>query len=274
MQRLKEFLSYTLMKNGQYASIKQGEYLETEVKEDETLVTEIDLKLSDVIGEDIREYSEKNNLDYYIVDEEKSPVYSEYDKAEYSWVIDPIDGTVNYSLNFPMWGISIGLLKNNKPYAGGIYLPSLKVMILTDNEKVYTYDFEEQELIEYKEPKRNLSNNTNANILTNMTNCANREYRVTEGMNSIYNSAICNLYYTIVGTSLATIQAVKLWDNAACFSIGSVLGFKIYDIDTQQEVNIYDKDYLNKDFSFIKNLVFVKEANREKIFSIIEKRNT
>ncbi len=46
--------------------------------------------------------------------------------AEWLWVIDPIDGTVNYTMGEPMFGISIALLHNNQPYLGVVSMPALQ----------------------------------------------------------------------------------------------------------------------------------------------------
>lgn len=40
--------------------------------------------------------------------------------SEYSWAIDPIDGTIPFVDGLPFFGISIGLLKNNQPFLGVI----------------------------------------------------------------------------------------------------------------------------------------------------------
>lgn len=40
--------------------------------------------------------------------------------SEYSWAIDPIDGTIPFVDGLPFFGVSVGLLKNNKPYVGVI----------------------------------------------------------------------------------------------------------------------------------------------------------
>jgi len=42
---------------------------------------------------------------------------------EYTWVIDPIDGTSNFIRGLGLSAISVGLLKNAKPYIGVIYFP-------------------------------------------------------------------------------------------------------------------------------------------------------
>jgi len=43
--------------------------------------------------------------------------------ARYIWVIDPIDGTMNFSSGLPLFGISIGLLDAGKPIIGCIWVP-------------------------------------------------------------------------------------------------------------------------------------------------------
>lgn len=42
-------------------------------------------------------------------------------KSEYTWVIDPLDGTVTFAANWPTFAVSIGLLKNDKPIIGVVY---------------------------------------------------------------------------------------------------------------------------------------------------------
>nr|WP_202894121.1 inositol monophosphatase family protein [Kribbella italica] len=45
--------------------------------------------------------------------------------GELSWVLDPIDGTVNYVHGVPLWGISLGLVDGNKQVAGVLDFPML-----------------------------------------------------------------------------------------------------------------------------------------------------
>jgi myo-inositol-1(or 4)-monophosphatase len=41
----------------------------------------------------------------------------------YTWIVDPIDGTANFSRGIPMSGISVALFKDGKPYIGVVYNP-------------------------------------------------------------------------------------------------------------------------------------------------------
>lgn len=43
--------------------------------------------------------------------------------ARYIWVLDPIDGTTNFAAGFPLFGISVGLLRDGVPIVGCIWVP-------------------------------------------------------------------------------------------------------------------------------------------------------
>jgi myo-inositol-1(or 4)-monophosphatase len=46
--------------------------------------------------------------------------------TDWCWVIDPIDGTTNFTQGIPLWAISLGLLYKGTPVFGFVYLPTLK----------------------------------------------------------------------------------------------------------------------------------------------------
>lgn len=54
---------------------------------------------------------------------------------EYTWVIDPIDGTTSFSHNYPMFSISVGLFKNKKPFLGVVLLPVLNELFYAEKGK-------------------------------------------------------------------------------------------------------------------------------------------
>ncbi|MGI0483501.1 inositol monophosphatase family protein [Geminocystis sp. CENA526] len=45
--------------------------------------------------------------------------------TDWCWVIDPIDGTTNFTRGIPIWGISIGLLYQGIPVFGFVHFPHL-----------------------------------------------------------------------------------------------------------------------------------------------------
>ncbi len=47
------------------------------------------------------------------------------------WVVDPIDGTSNYSFGSPLWGVSVGLVQGDEVVLGAIALPDLDEVYLS-----------------------------------------------------------------------------------------------------------------------------------------------
>ena len=43
--------------------------------------------------------------------------------SEYTWVVDPLDGTSNFASGLPWFGVIIALFKGDTPVMGGMYLP-------------------------------------------------------------------------------------------------------------------------------------------------------
>jgi myo-inositol-1(or 4)-monophosphatase len=48
------------------------------------------------------------------------------------WAVDPIDGTANFLSGLPFWTISLGLMQEGQPVAGGILAPALGLMTVGD----------------------------------------------------------------------------------------------------------------------------------------------
>lgn len=44
--------------------------------------------------------------------------------SEYTWVVDPLDGTSNFAAGIPWFGVLICILKGKRPFAGVLYTPA------------------------------------------------------------------------------------------------------------------------------------------------------
>jgi len=45
--------------------------------------------------------------------------------ADFQWIIDPIDGTVNFSHGLPLWCSAVGVRQGSEVVAGAVYLPAM-----------------------------------------------------------------------------------------------------------------------------------------------------
>ncbi len=84
----------------------------------------------------------KNFPEHGIICEETCPDINKIQKnnSEYWWVIDPLDGTVNYIHGFPQFCVSIGVLKGKdpkkaEPILGVIYNPVSKELFYAQKNK-------------------------------------------------------------------------------------------------------------------------------------------
>ena len=56
-------------------------------------------------------------------------------QSEYAWIIDPLDGTVNFSHSFPFFCVSIGILKNKKRKFAVVWDPIKKELFTAVKNK-------------------------------------------------------------------------------------------------------------------------------------------
>jgi len=91
------------------------------------IVTEYDLKSEKAIIANIKKYYP----DHSILAEESGKSNSE--NSEYRWIIDPLDGTVNFSHNIPIFSVSIAVEKDGEIIIGVIYHPLLDESQTTKN---------------------------------------------------------------------------------------------------------------------------------------------
>lgn len=89
------------------------------------LVTEVDHASEKAIIDVIR----KNYPSHHILTEESGDLVQD---SEYKWIIDPIDGTVNFAHRIPICCISIAVEHNKKMVLGAIYNPYINELFVAE----------------------------------------------------------------------------------------------------------------------------------------------
>lgn len=56
-------------------------------------------------------------------------------KSDYYWIIDPLDGTTNYSIHLPAYGVSIGLAYRQEMVLGITFIPELNELTVAEKGK-------------------------------------------------------------------------------------------------------------------------------------------
>jgi myo-inositol-1(or 4)-monophosphatase len=92
------------------------------------LVTEVDHASEKLIMDMIR----KDFPDHFILSEEVGEIRMD---SDYKWIIDPIDGTVNFAHGIPICCVSIGLEHLGKMVMGAVYNPFMDEFFFAEKGK-------------------------------------------------------------------------------------------------------------------------------------------
>lgn len=120
---------------GKFLELNLGKVKEIERKvgEETNLVTEIDRQseqlIMDIIGRHFPQHdflAEEGGL------RQAEPSRSGETRSGYRWIIDPLDGTTNYTHHFPCFAVSIALEKNAEIVLGVVYDPNLDEMFTAE----------------------------------------------------------------------------------------------------------------------------------------------
>lgn len=99
------------------AALSRQPGIDHEFKADKTYVTTVDRE----VETELRDHIGRNYPDHRMLGEESG--FSNPGRGEWTWVVDPIDGTSNYALGLAMWGVSVALIRYGRPQYAWIYLP-------------------------------------------------------------------------------------------------------------------------------------------------------
>jgi myo-inositol-1(or 4)-monophosphatase len=102
--------------------------VETKLGQETNLVTEIDKKSEELIIGMIR----KKYPDHDFLAEESG---SHDQKSEYRWIIDPLDGTLNFTHGVPLFSVSIAVEHRGEIIAGVVYEPNLGELFTAEKGK-------------------------------------------------------------------------------------------------------------------------------------------
>lgn len=97
------------------------------------LVTTLDLEIEKFLINEI-----KNQYPNYDIVSEEFNTNNKITKN--CFIIDPIDGTINFANNLPLWGIQIACVKDGKTIASVISLPRINELYFADETGAYLND--------------------------------------------------------------------------------------------------------------------------------------
>jgi myo-inositol-1(or 4)-monophosphatase len=144
---------------------------------------------------------------------------------EWCWIIDPLDGTTNFTRGLPLWGISLGLLHQGTPVFGLVHLPTLRSSFHgywsgDSGLTLPTGAFLNRQPIRVS--RDDLSSNHLFNLCARSTEVMKHPF---PGKIRMLGIATYNLLTVATGAALGGVEATpKVWDIAAVWAIVQAAG--------------------------------------------------
>ncbi|UUX34283.1 inositol monophosphatase family protein [Fundicoccus culcitae] len=199
-----------------------------EKKSASDLVTEMDKQTEKFLVDKIRTYYPEHKIigEEGIVDEEVTDV------SGMVWIIDPIDGTLNFVKQKNNFGIMIGLFYDGQPVAGYIYdvmAGYLYTGIVGEGAFINNKPIQ---LKQYQSIDQSLVMG-NVGMFVNNIHNTQAVYKKALGARA-YGSAALEVISVIRGeASIYISHALSPWDFAAGYAICSSLGMKVTTLENK-----------------------------------------
>lgn len=151
---------------------------------------------------------------------------------EYTWIIDPIDGTKNYSRNIPLFGTQIALMQNGEIILGLSNMPAMNEMICAEKGKGAYLN---SEIL-----KVSIINKLEEAFLANGAICKFKENNLVDKFIALESKTRghrgfgdCWMYHLLAQgkIDIATEARVDIWDIAAISLIITEAGGMITDLE-------------------------------------------
>ncbi|MDD5086222.1 MAG: inositol monophosphatase [Candidatus Nanoarchaeia archaeon] len=175
--------------------------------------------------------------------------------SDFTWIIDPLDGTSNFSSGIPWFGIIICVLKYNNPFMAGIYLPFYNLLYFAESGKGATKN--NKKIYVSKETElKNILMTYSLDYSKDISKTEKESKIITNIVNNIRNlratNSVVDFCYTADGRLGGCInQTTKIWDIAAPYLIIKEAGGVVTDINGKDiRFDVKKEDY-QKNFTIV-----------------------
>ena len=189
---------------------------------------------------------------HLLLDEEDPHMASYLDqrrleKTSFLWALDPIDGTRLYANRMPLFGISLGLLRELKPWLGVVYFPILKELFYCDGQDAYFVQNafgSNQKRIKIRPIQEKLSGKSL--FFCNDTFYNKFAWRDKDFHIMINACAVVNLCWPAIGRGVGCFLKCSLWDFAGSWPIMRKAGLDLRSMKTGQVMDQVHADLFNR----------------------------
>ncbi len=245
-------------------AIAEQDNLEAILKPDDTYVTEVDMRLSDLAFRTFEPVLPRRAI---ITEEQIDNLTdlmngtSSHD-GELLLVVDPIDGTRNYFHNMPLYGISVGVLRNRQPWLGVVTFPRLGETFYSSDDGAFMITGAYG-----PDPVTRRLNRSEDRVIKNsqvlLANSFTRAYRWNYEVCTILLTACVtiNACWPTVRRGVGTVFMDHIWDIAGSWPILHQLGFELRGSESGTRLTHFDWSDYDPDSHRVKEPVIVSRPD-------------
>jgi myo-inositol-1(or 4)-monophosphatase len=199
------------------------------IKGDKSIVTEADIEIERYL-ESLFDRPDEGS---YLLGEETHEHHDESYFAEAlrgtAWVADPIDGTASYAAGLPTWGVSLAKMEAGTIVEGALFLPRLGEMLITEGGRLFHGHLSKDDLEGVRPDFRLVTGESRGSDERGVISVSQGVVKSGrfDGWNPLQASGSCvfSVFYLALGSFIAYVGKVKLWDIAGGFGVLSALGY-------------------------------------------------
>ena len=250
------------------------------LKKDHSVITLADKAISKLARSKLSDFLEDPK---YILIDEEDPTIIEYldqkrlERTSFIWALDPIDGTRLYANRMPLFGISIGLIKDLMPWLGVVYFPMLKELFYCDGTEAYFV----QDVFGPNETKIRIvpideELSARSLFFCNDTFFDKFYWNDKDFHIMIHACAVVNLCWPTIGRGMGCFLRCHLWDFAGSWPIIRRAGIDLRRISDGKVLDRLEADLFSRDplsWHMKEYYLISSERNYYEILSKISRRS-
>lgn len=213
-----------------------------ELKADSTYVTEVDLALSEYAQELFGPIAGSDA----VVTEEHQGILEEIRNGrdaqddEVLVVVDPIDGTRNYVHGLPLYAVSVGVLRNRKPWLGGLAFPGLGYAIVFDGEAVSRFSLSQPASAPVRIVRPETALNRQSLVFTSDGILSRHTWDTSICRIVMIGSSVLESAWTALGNGVGSVFGAHIWDIAGAWPILEHFGLYLHRLSDGSVIRTYD----------------------------------
>jgi myo-inositol-1(or 4)-monophosphatase len=229
-------LMWDFMRQAGHVALTSFNDTQFTLKPDGSVLTQADSAISRLIHQKLDPFRATGE---HLLIEEEDPQRGQYldqqllAQTPYIWSVDPIDGTRLFSNHMPLFGISIGVIKDLAPWLGMVFFPALDELFYADGDQAYfvQHPFSAQPQQQRLEPV-DLEVSNQALFLMSDTFFKKYHWSYEHCRFLVTACATVNLCWPSVGRACGAMDQSHLWDFAGAWPIVQQAGLALRDFQT------------------------------------------